>query len=213
MAKAFVATLAILGLASTSAVLTATAVADKNTTVTALKDPNFCPYIAPYLPSECQTDSDCDTVKCGVDWDGYFAFTTLVELQLCAQPASLTVSLALTEPISDSWSHTWGMDESEQIPVPGASIGILGFDAGLVVDASIGGSLEYFNLAIALDVCADFFEAEYCGSDLAYYIPVLADYIPFVLINDTFDLSDECYNYPNGRTIQVPTPALRGRGN
>lgn len=159
--------------------------------------PNLCPYIQQDIPSECTADSTCENIKCSLTWGTYFNFVAQASILPCASPASMSVDLQLTEPISLSWSHSWSMDESTQVDVPGASIGIGDLTAGLVMDGSIGGTLQYFDLTIAFDVCAEVpIFGEYCGADLTKYIPSLSADIPFVVLNETYDFSNLCSGGP-----------------
>ena len=58
-----------------------------------------------------------------------------------------------------------------------------------------------------LDVCASIeFVGQECGSNLAYYISSLQGYIPWVIFNGTYDLSNICAQ--GHGSLRGPAPLL-----
>lgn len=160
-----------------------------------LSSPDLCPYIAPVLPSECVPNDDCTAVKCTLNWDQKFVFSAIASLDLCAAAAaSASLELDLEAPIRDSWSHKWALDESERLPVPGASIDIMSFGVGLFANGEIAANAASIRVSLSFDLCASVFSYSKCGQDLAYYLPSLQPYIPFYVLNHTFALDDLCGN-------------------
>lgn len=171
-----------------------------------VQGPNMCPVIAPLLPSECTANADCSGIKCVLNWDNEFVFDALVSLNPCAAAASVGVELDLQQPVSDSWSHTWSLDEDEKFAVPGASVGIAEVDVGLYAEGSVAISAGSAKVTLAFDLCGELFGYEECGADLTYYVPSMKEYVPFVVVNHTFALSDLC---GGGMAAPAPRTSLR----
>ncbi len=110
----------------------------------------------------------------------------------CAATPYVDLEVDLTQPVGQTWSHQWTDDQSDSVSIPGASISFDVASAGLVADVGIGGPLDAMSIWVGFDVCGSVLDISYCGSDLTTYIPQLQGYIPLVVFNGTFDLSNAC---------------------
>lgn len=151
-------------------------------------DSDFCSYITPYLYSGC-TCTNMDqgfNASCSISFIGVDTIGVEVLVEPCGSPALMSLDVTEAD-IGFDWplaSITAGT--SENIPVPGLTVGIpvIG-DVGVYVDIGFNGNLDMLNISLGLDGCGTVLGVQECGSSID------SD-LPYEIISGSFSFEDLC---------------------
>jgi len=170
---------------------------------------DLCPVIGSYVPSFCTASSDCSVIKCPWSIGSYFAGDVSATLTPCGGSPGVTLDVDLSQPVSLDWSNTWGLDQTDEIAIPGANFDLDVATLGLDADVALTGDISALEIKLGLDVCASVLDISYCGSDLANVIPALNGLIPWIIFDDTFDFSSLCNSWEASQKQAAALAAIK----
>ena len=150
-----------------------------------------CPDIDPYLPSfcSCAESSTGGQITCSytptVDGVALDTFTMVLDLAVCANPASMTITLK-DKDTGLSFTYTINLEDSGSVPT-GLEIGIPDIgNAEILLTYSLSGNLDSLTIELGIDfqvcvvgvckTCSDYFPSE----------------CPVEFIKETIDFSNDC---------------------